>query len=276
MPKILDDEPAVVPFVTAMLTHPEAGIIVYNRVSSWSQAGKGKVKLKAKTQAVVEEVGLLIEAVIRLRTSEGEMSSCRLQFTAEGVEEGKLSAKRPTLLRAAEYAERHGGSGPMILVASDLSRLIRSEAYDRRMNPEAQPTPEEFARVREMTGGMVLATLEDSPLTETELHRKAMKGASRCGRPSEVDPALAERIFEELGSWRPFCWRFEESIASVARRCGVTKSKVQRLIESAVPEWYRLLKELPPGFRWKDFQNPASVYRKYRKLEEYRKERGGK
>ena len=72
----------------ALDRYPEAGIVIYNRVSSWGQAGKGKVKLEKKTNAIVDEVHVLAPG--------------KLRHTARGIEEGKLSNKRPTLLKVAK------------------------------------------------------------------------------------------------------------------------------------------------------------------------------
>src|SRR5260370_601035 len=85
----------------ALEQYPGAGLVVYNRVSSWSQAGKGKPKegiygeaLESKTHAIVAEV---------LKLSPRN----KLRFISKGIEKGKMSNPRPHLLRAAEYAAEY-------------------------------------------------------------------------------------------------------------------------------------------------------------------------
>jgi hypothetical protein len=243
----------------ALERYPDYGFVVYNRVSSWSQAGKGKVKLQEKTDAVFHQVRKRAPGRVR-----------RMPFF--GVEEGKLSSARPKLLAAARYATdpyniRH--RGPMFLVASDLSRLIRSEDYHRRTNPDAWPTPEEFAEFRQMTFGVICATLADPLMTEMERHARTMERAKqtgKCGRPRKIGHQLAYRILQALGM--PFNSRgrviWDEgasSLGSVAKqfeRYGVDKQTVQRLVDSKVP---RELCKGRTGQRWKDCSRPAEAYR---------------
>ncbi|MBY0458486.1 MAG: hypothetical protein K2V38_14195, partial [Gemmataceae bacterium] len=114
----------------ALARQPQAGLVVYHRCSTHSQAGTGLTRLHAKTAAVVEQVqgsapGRVVEVV-------------------QGVEEGRLSARRRHLDRAVERVLRE--RQPTLLVAIDLSRFLRSEDYHRQANPEAWPTAEEFER----------------------------------------------------------------------------------------------------------------------------------
>jgi hypothetical protein len=214
----------------AVERYPGAGLVVYNRVSSWSQAGKRKPKegiygelLENKTHAIVTEV-LKLDPRNKLR------------FISRGIEKGKVSSPRPQLLRAAKFAAcQHK---PMIIVASDLSRFIRSESYHHQKNPEAQPTPEEFARLHEMTYGVPLATIEHPSMSEAERHSKAVKRTGRCGRPGSIDPELAERIFAALGH---LCidvsgrFRWQRPLSEVAQHYRVTVRSVRRAYSAIAP-----------------------------------------
>jgi hypothetical protein len=226
----------------ALDRYPTSGLAVYNRVSSDEQAGKGKVKLQEKTDAVFAEVRQAAPGKVR-----------RKAFS--GTEEGKLSKPRRKLLEAVEYATSQ--RGPMILVASDLSRFIRSESYNRRTNIEAVPTPEEFAKLRTMTGGVILATLADPAMTEKERHSRAVKRNPNCGRPPmPLAHKTALLILEMLG-W-PYKdangrLRWDVPMRVVARRYKVSLRKVQQLVDEPVPGH--------PGKRWKDLGDPAQAYR---------------
>ena len=144
-----------------------------------------------------------------------------------GVEQGYMSVKRPALNAATLIARRLGA----IIVAIDLSRFIRAEAYCHLTNREAWPTPEEFALLRKMTGGVVLATLLDPAMTEAERLSWATKRTGKAGRPRSIDDELAARIFADMGylcfdrSGRP---RWEQPIREVADSYGVTAAAVHR------------------------------------------------
>lgn len=216
----------------ALERYPDHGIVVYNRVSSYGkQTGKDKSKLQEKTDAARAEV--------RAR------APGKLRCTVQGVELGKLSAPRPKLRRATDYAARH----ELIIVANDLSRFIRSEAYDRHTNNEAVPTAEEFARLHELTGGAVLATLADPLMTEKERQSLATRRTGKAGRPRSIDDALAEKIFADLG-WLVYLEngtaRWECPIAEVARAFGVSIGAIYRALHRNSPSgktWWRLALE---------------------------------
>jgi hypothetical protein len=91
----------------ALERHPSHGIVIYNRVSSYTQAGRGMAKLAEKTDAVVREVREAAAGKLR-----------RVPFF--GVEEGKLSKPRPKLVEAAEYAAA-GRRGPIITARNSLT-----------------------------------------------------------------------------------------------------------------------------------------------------------
>lgn len=214
---------------------PEANLTVYNRVSSWGQAGKGKAQLEEKTNAILISVD--------------EVAPDKLEHEPFfGVEKGYMSTPRKTLLEAVEYAANHN----LILVASDLSRFIRSESYCRRTNREAFPTHEEFARLQEMTKGVVLATLADPTMTEAERQSKATKSTGKCGRPSKISPKDMQWIFQELGSRRDGKW--DASLASLAKQFHMTKRQIQGVLEAQIPGRTE---------RWVDLEwpTPSAAYR---------------
>lgn len=223
---------------------PDARIVLYNRVSSWNQAGKGKAKLEAKTYAVVRDVR--------------DIAPGKLRQICRGVEEGKLSKPRRTLLEAAADAAKKG----MILVASDLSRFIRAEEYHRWENPDAWPSPDEFALLRKLTRGAVLATVWEPDLTESDRQQLATMSTGKHGRPSKVDYATGLAILKMLGfpDKEHGTTKWSEGMMSlgfVARRLSIPKARVQRFVDSDAPL------ELTDGkkMRWKDLYDPARAYR---------------
>jgi hypothetical protein len=160
---------------------PNAPISLYSRVSSYAQAGQGKVRLQEKTDAVASAVRSIAPE--------------KLRRIVQGIEEGKMVyPHRKLLVKASKDAKRLGA----ILVAADLSRFIRAKAYSRTRNRNAWPTPEEFARLRAMTLGVPLATVESPFLTEDERHSLATRRTGKAGRPYAVDDVLAAKIFSEV------------------------------------------------------------------------------
>jgi hypothetical protein len=237
----------------ALQGNPDAILLVLNRVSFWDQAGRGKVNLQEKTDAVVAEVRKLAPDNLLL-------------LVGQGVEEGKLSKPRPTLVELADFTWQVNAvsKGGAILVASDLSRFLRSEAFDHITNREAWPTPEEFAKFHKMTFGVVCATLADPLMTEAGRHSLATKRTKKCGRPREpLNPLIALQILEALGT--PFTWNrrieWETPIAVVAKRFGVSTAKVWRFLGESVPEVCLPDNQKGMVLRWKDINRPAEAYR---------------
>jgi hypothetical protein len=183
----------VLPLAAAVGRHPDADLVLYNRCSSWGQAGRGKAELAAKTRAVYRAV----------RAAAPDRP---LRAIVSGVEEGRVLDPanprrhlRDAAGRAAGFAARTGR--PVILVAADLSRFIRAAAYHRVTNPEAGPTAAEFARLRELTGGVPLATVADPGMTERERQSAATRRTGRAGRPRRIDDEMAAWIFGTLGPY---------------------------------------------------------------------------
>jgi hypothetical protein len=250
------DAGGVLALSDALRRWPEAGLVLYHRMSGYKQAGKGLWKLQAATTDLFDAV--------RARAS---WKVLHIPFS--GVEEGKLSKRRPKLIQAAGWAVRYAATRHLtvILVASDLSRFIRAESYCRRTHPEARPTPEEFAQLHEMTRDIPLATLADPLLTEKERHARTMDRARRagtCGRPRKpLEPTVALQILEMLGRPRNRNGRVEwdTPMGVVAERFRIPKARVQRLLDEPAPN--------RPGRRWKDLPHPAAVYREALRLAGY-------
>lgn len=193
----------------ALKMYPDVGIVLLPRVSGPSQASNGK--LDQKTFALYDECKKMAP-------------EARVLFISRGVEEGKLSVPRPGLERAVQeiVTSRRGAK---IILASDMSRFIRSESYCRQKNWDVWPTPEEFNRLREMTCGAVLATLLDPQATESERHSYLTKRTGQCGRPRTLDRRIETEIREarEVGL----------SYGELEERFGVTKSMIQRILKRA-------------------------------------------
>jgi hypothetical protein len=234
------------------------------------RAGARGGRLERQTKAVVEEVREWL-------VTAGDKVSCTLGDSFQGVEKGKLSVRRPALLAAVRYALDKGPRGA-IIVARDEPRFIRSETYHHHTNHEARPTSAELDRLHELTGGVVLATLEDLDLTEKERQSRAVGRSGKNGRPSTVSDDLAIEILDGLGDKSLVDGRWEHSLTVVARQLinrhpelsgkneAAVRSLIQRLLDSPVPEWFLKVRRLEPGLRWKSFVWPGEVYRNYLRL----------
>jgi hypothetical protein len=231
----------ILPLHEAIAEYPVRDLVFYNRVSSWEGAGKGMWKLREKTDRLIEEIE--------------KIAPGRIEEVFFGVELGQMSAKRPALTTAIEHA-RHN---KLILCARNVPRFIRAEDYDRRTNPDAEPTQDEWVLFWETVGNVIVATVDDPMLTEAERHKRDTKRSEKCGRPPQpFEPKLALQILEMLGM--PVYWNgrieWEVSITKVAKHFGVARAKVQRLLDELMP--------VPPGQkgqRWKDCYDPARAYK---------------
>jgi hypothetical protein len=223
----------------ALSQFPNAAITLYNRVSSHSQAGPAKARLGEKTHAIVSGIR--------------ELAPGKVKAIFQGIEKGGLTVLRPVLIEAAADARRRGG----ILVAADLSRFVRAKSYSRTANRDACPTQSEFRRLRKLTLGVPLATVEDPILTEDERHSRATRRTGRAGRPRAIDDDLALRILNQIDGiyladtggtrWFP-------SVRQLARTFRVSPATILRLVYRPSPmgeTWWNLLQEhaeqLPAG-----------------------------
>jgi hypothetical protein len=233
----------------ALERYAERGIVLYSRVSSYEQAGRGKGKLHAKTAAFRKEV----EQVAPGRTVLGVF---------DGVELGQLwGCPRKTLVGAGAFAVLHDG----ILVAPDLSRFGRPLAYSRTNNRDATMGPADLARLRELTQGVVLATLEDPLLSEDARHSLATRRTGKAGRPVVIDNKVAIQIFEAVEdiyideSGRA---RWGASLREVANRFHVDYTTIGRLLDKLSP-WGQTWRSL----FWESHEEyPAGVVLRTRKM----------
>lgn len=157
--------------------YPDRRCVLYTRSSGWAGAGVGKMTLEMKACAASAQIQVVTDVPYE-----------EMYFA---VEQGSVFARRVTLQLAAEHAARYG----CLLVAPDWTRFVRPELYYRLSRAKgrnaarlaAQPTEEEYAKLRELTLGVQLATLLDPAATWQELHSAATKLRGTAGRPSGRD-----------------------------------------------------------------------------------------
>ncbi len=219
--------------LAASLAKSMGGLVPVTRCSTRDQAGPRQVNLVERSEA------------FRLELKAAAPQRRILHMPLYGIEKGKLSNARPTLLAAAEYA----ASKNAILVAPDLSRFIRSETYHRCKNRDAIPTFAEIEGLHELTGGVVLATLAHPDMSESERHSHATKRTGRAGRPSR-GVAQMEKIFMLLG--RKTGKGYERPLRAVAARCGCSKDSISRLLSKKIDGF---------NFTWGDTECPIHFYR---------------
>jgi hypothetical protein len=157
------------------------------------------------------------------------------------VEKGYLSEPRQALDQAIAWGRRK----PVIVVARDSSRLLRSEAH--KVDRHAEPTAEEMAalqkRAADAGAEVLFATVEPPDLAEAERHRRAVVGG-KPGRPRGLSDEQLADIFAEAGAF--YCdrydrWRWETPLADLAEMFHVRK---QRIADAA--DW-----ESPSGRTWR-------------------------
>jgi DNA invertase Pin-like site-specific DNA recombinase len=116
-----------------------------------------------------------------------------------GTEPGKLSNPRRHLYKAIALAHKHEVS---IILVRDVSRLLRSESFDARTNPKAQVTPEEFAALLNLAGGLRFATIvpPNAPyeLMHGEATRWGLAKAKSLGRLPGPRPSFDEDQEQEF------------------------------------------------------------------------------
>jgi DNA invertase Pin-like site-specific DNA recombinase len=238
---------AILPLDEAWAVSPTVNVVLYGRVSSYNPA---------------QRKSLADQIAFGQRHINALLEPATLKAICAGVEPGRISAKRPKLILAFEQAAKHQA----LIVARDVSRLIRAESYDRKTNRDVSPTPEEMGQLLELATeySVIVATIEDPTLTESQRHSQATKAGGKAGRPSTIDYYEAMRILEtfECG----------ESYTDIAARLGISRSKIQRLLDQKVPA------DLIPsaeGMRWKEFDFPSRAYRLAYKLRQFRDSEGG-
>lgn len=200
----------------ALDLHPEKSLILYNRTSGYgSQSGHNKSKLDEKATALYRAIR--------------EVTDRRLRKIESVVECSKLAEPRRGLLRASEDARKLNA----IVVAHDLSRLFRPADYDRRTNPDAEPTRQEYEQLREMTGGVVLATVLPPWLTEAQRHGYLTKRTGKAGRPRKIPHDRIPLVFAALGALyrtESDVERWQNPIRNVAKEFGVGTATIHTII----------------------------------------------
>lgn len=190
----------------ALVQHASNDVVLYCRTSELTQKYNGSLdrQRNAALQAI-RQLG------VRL---------CGLVY---GQEYGQMSADRQYLRRAIGLARKQNA----ILVAADLSRLIRAEAFDRRQNWHAAPTPEEIARLFELAAGVpFLATIQRPDMTPVEMHSLATK-RGKPGRRSTVDVRLFHEIVQEHQAGK--------SLRGIAAALGIGVSVVRNVLDQEMP-----------------------------------------
>jgi predicted site-specific integrase-resolvase len=138
-------------------------VVVLDRVSTRKQRLKGNLQ-QAADETISRLRALRIKPVDHIKVAE----------------RSSVHAKRRGLMRAVEAARACNG----IVVAEFRDRLLRSK--DKRV-----PTVEEFQRFRERVGDVLVATIEDPDLPESEVRSIQTKRGHRRrnakpGRPSRT------------------------------------------------------------------------------------------
>jgi DNA invertase Pin-like site-specific DNA recombinase len=203
--------------------YPDADLVVYIRVSCYKQAGKGMFKLVRKRDAVLEKV----------RELAPDRKVYRVFYV---VERGQVSKRRRKLQEAAACAKDHG----CILLADYRSRFIRAES-----GINDWPTPKEFDRLRKVTLGVPLATVEDPRLSLSKTHSLATRRTKMAGRKRTIDDNKARLIVAALGrryKTRGNQFRWTNSLRKVAKKFHVSVPAIQRM----------LTRPSPNGILWKD------------------------
>ena len=167
----------------ALRLYPEKRMILYNRTSGYGkQTGKDRSNLDEKEAVLHRAVRHLTNRPLKAVVSVA--GEC-----------GKLSASRPRLISAAQDARKYKA----MLVAYDLSRFLRPAAYDPRTNSHAEPTPDEFELLHEMTFGVVLATVLPPWLPESDRQSYLTKRTGKAGRPRSGTWDRVPEVFAALG-----------------------------------------------------------------------------
>lgn len=208
------------------------GVIVVNRVSG---SGQGGSKLKAKNDAMIRKLqeryhGIRIRAVFS-----GVEKSKLVLYTGGGGIDFDFD-RRPVLLNAIVAASYH--KLPLVFWFQD--RFLR---------------PISDAVWVALMFGIEVYVIEQ-PKSVSELWSSRIKRTGKAGRPREISPDQCMAILDELGckiAYGKGRWKWENSIAVVAQRVGVSQDQVKSLLNSPVPG--------VSGFRWRDYHRPGELYR---------------
>jgi transposase len=206
------------------------GAVIYARVSTYDQA---RYDQSRGWLAIMEQTDDVIEAM------QATAPHCRILGTAGGIEVGQIIGPRFRLDDAVGMARAHGCP----ILAWDASRFLRANSYCRQTNPEAKPTPNEWALLAKKTEGIMLATIIDPCLPENGKdgrHAQAIKRSRKVRQRRTISDELAQRISDELGpahriSERRLIFR-KNTIRDVAKQFGVSVSAIKRLLDRQSPQ----------------------------------------
>ena len=221
----------------ARVLYPDKPLFGWERKSSDSQAGKKREKL--------------IQSANELSAKLEEIAPGQFVETFYAVEKAKLSTPRKRFRKAIEAAKERNA----MLVTWSMSRFLRPEAFDYRVNLHAVPTESEMKKLAEMTEGVVLATILPPDATESDRRSEAIKRHGNAGQGSKAWKN-AWKVFTLLG--RRVDGQWERSLREVAARCGCSKDSIARLLRRPVPA------ELvdTEGATWGDLPCPIESLRK--------------
>jgi hypothetical protein len=206
-----------------LLKHPSVAMVLFLRVSGPTQ--RDRCNLANYEEAMREMLNTLGVNVI------GRVSSAK---------SGKLSdpKHRRNLAQAARIAKEYGRNSAILAFSTD--RLLRSEAYTKT-NQGAQPSPEEFRLLLELTDGITLLTLTDPDEwwrsvrgIQSSLGQK-MKG-KKGGRPPKKDTYRKEYAgyMKQLRlEKKPEVLKLHkegESVRQIAKLTGIKKSCVHNWV----------------------------------------------
>lgn len=195
------------------------GFVLYCRTSGFGS--RKRAALDAQADSVVAAVEKVAPGRIReVVKAHGEIS----KVTGTLAE---IRKARHHLEEASEYAEAEGCA----LVAADVSRFLRSAAYDRKTNTTATPTPAELMRFWKLTRGVPLVTVADPNLSESERQSLAVK-RGKPGRPTSLNSKKLVKIFNELGHWDGKRW--EKPLRKVAKKHGTTPSRITEYADKPI------------------------------------------
>lgn len=144
---------------------PGIKVVIYARVSGRAQRTRSLQRQIDYARRVVEAAG-------------GEVVSVFSEVASGWVADPK---GRPQLEGAARLAAASGA----VIVATTVSRFVRSADFDTRTNQDAVPTDYEMLSIMRLVGGKVdLATILNPDATPSEVRAfESNRGGNRGGRP---------------------------------------------------------------------------------------------
>lgn len=156
--------------------------------------------------------------------SETRVREFDLKDIVYGQECGHIHKPRPHLDRAIEVAIRQKAG----IVVKDVFRLIRPEAFDKKINWTARPTAEEKAKLfAKATGVRFLATILPPDWTPSQIRsfdiKRGMEATGKKGgQVSQIPYDIKLLIVHDFS--------LELSLGKIAHSYGLSKPQVQRFV----------------------------------------------